>query len=178
MRSELRKTSHKIFVLDVEGNQRGFRITPNIFEILTPIAISSVVFRPQAQTPNVHLYHLVEGTKQQKKSFCKHHQNVSQIDWQPIRGGTHDFLLPAQTETYSSFHSITELFPLQKPGCQFGRNTLRNLPLFPHRLATFVKVKKTVLFKESSNRKIIQRIGHSQNPNQYDIPLQNEKYHH
>lgn len=154
MRAQIRATARHIFILDLEGNQRGFRTNDNIFEILTPVAIATVSFKNSQEKDS--FYFVVEGSKEEKKNFCAQH-NLSNTAWQPIRTGRYDPFLPRLNENYSHFHPMTEVMPLQKPGCQFGRTwpIAETKEVLIRRIKSFVAAdNKDVLLKEASNRKI------------------------
>ena len=148
----------KILIVDLEGNSRGFRVTENVFNIQTPVAIGTLVVKP-IQAINT-VYRLVEGTRKEKLLFCERHIKEDDVGFQPIQGTEGDSLLVGVQSPYNHFPDLTDLIPWQHSGCQYQRTwpIAQTKEQLRRRCEVFVLIEDEEelkrAFKENRDRKI------------------------
>ena len=117
LREHFRKIGSHLYIIDLEGNQRGFRITENVFHIQTAVAIGTLVIHPDQDFHGK--YHRVEGTAEQKKAFCLSHTTLEKVPFLDI-SKTETFVGHKES-LYHSFPYLVDIFPAQHCGIQFKR---------------------------------------------------------
>ena len=150
MRQYLRHQS-QVWVLDLEGDQRGVRRTANVFGIQTPVAITTLV-RGAGSPPRANYYRL-EGGRTHKLEMCARYTRLTDIMW---RACGPDHLLPLSSDQWTELPGTMELFTWKSSGVKAGRVwVVSETPtLAYHRwrlLITADKPARGRLFKESSS---------------------------
>jgi len=122
LRELSRKFAAKIFVVDLGGNQAGARPDENIFPIMTPVAVVLLVRLPQpSEAESEVTYFKVVGTRQEKIGFLAS-ADLALINWERVPSGDWAPLVPVSgSVTWGTTPYLTDLFPMQQPGCKFGR---------------------------------------------------------
>ena len=123
MREEMRRASSDIYILDLEGDQRGTRVTDNVFCITIPVCVGTLVSasscdRESAAAAN---YSRVVGSRSEKLAACTSWPTLKAVPWLSVPDGWHMELLTAEASRYDSWPEMTELFPWQRSGCKTGR---------------------------------------------------------
>ena len=123
MRRKLREAFDEIWVLDLEGDQRGARKTENVFAIKTPVAIAIGVRYGEArpQTPARSHYAKLIGTREEKTARLQAIRCLEDVAWQDCLAGWADPLLPRGEGNYYGWPLLTDLFPWQHSGVQYKR---------------------------------------------------------
>ena len=177
LREHFKNIGSHLYVIDLEGNQRGFRITENVFKIQTAVAIATLVIQPDKTF--VGKYHRVEGTAQQKKDFCLAHPSLRQIPFLDISNS--DTFVAQKSSVYHSFPKLTDLFPWQHSGIQFKRTwpIAPTKELLQQRIQRIVRTtdiaKKKQLFQEGD--RTIEKSELNIFTNVREIPFQHEEDH-
>jgi hypothetical protein len=124
VREVMRRTFDELWIIDLGGDNIGTRKTPNVFNILTPVAIA-VGVRAAKPSPNkpakVH-YAKIEGAdREDKLSQLEPVANFSDLTWRECADGWHAPFLPAGKGDYFAWPRLIDIFPFQRSGSMFGR---------------------------------------------------------
>lgn len=127
LRRLVREVADEITVVDLGGAGRGARQEENIFDIQTPVAIVTLVRRGilDGSRPARARYTRITGDRQQKLAAL-HVLSAAgaSTDWSVLDDSWHGPLAPPTGgEEWLAFPAVTDLFPWQQPGCQFGRTS-------------------------------------------------------
>lgn len=123
MREALRRAADHIYIVDLEGGQRGTRVSDNVFGIATPVCVATLVARraPDRAAPATTHYRRVSGSGAAKLAQCGAWSRLAQIDWAPGPAGLHAPLLSAGATDYARWPPLTQIWPWQHSGVQFKR---------------------------------------------------------
>jgi hypothetical protein len=123
MREELRRSGSTVDVLDLEGDQRGTRVTENVFCITIPVCVGSVVADAlNRDRPGVARYHRVTGSRADKLAACASWaRDYRAVPWTVAPVGFQESLVASEGATFASWPSMLNLFPWQQSGCKAGR---------------------------------------------------------
>ena len=123
MRRVMRETFDDLWIIDLEGDNLGARKTENVFAIQTPVAIAMGVRygEPQPETPAAVRYTRVSGTQQEKLHALAQVSRFNDLPWRACLPGWTDPVLPTSDKPYWNWPLVTDLFPWQENGVQFGR---------------------------------------------------------
>ena len=151
LRELSRKFATKIFVVDLGGDQSGARPDENIFPIKTPVAIVLLVRLPHpSMTESEVNYSQVVGNREEKIRFLSSADSAS-IKWEHAPSGKWAPLVPVTgSATWSKLPFLTDLFPMQQPGCKFGRTW----PIGPSGNVLTKRWKRFLSTKNSRDRSI------------------------
>jgi len=123
MREQLRRLADDIYIVDLEGGQRGTRITDNVFCITTPVCVGSLIVdrAGDRSTPaNTH-YRRVSGSRADKLSQCAAWARLAAIEWSPAPAGLQSPMLSGGAGDYGGWPLLTAIWPWQHSGVQFKR---------------------------------------------------------
>lgn len=147
-----------IQITDLEGNQRGFRKTANVFDIQSPVAITSLVLKKDTICSG--LYRLQEGSKAEKWAYCRDTNFFESNKASPFSTQPGAPFMPRINTRYNDFIAIHKLFPWQQCGVKVGRTwpISASQTTLISRLESLINSdvsRKQTLFKESpSGRKV------------------------
>jgi hypothetical protein len=123
MREEMRRAADDIYVLDLEGDQRGTRVTENVFCITIPVCVGTLVASAppnRAVVANGH-YRRVTGSRDEKLTTCDGWRRLGDVNWVRVEGNWRSPLMSGGSVAYDSWASLTNVFPWQHSGAQFKR---------------------------------------------------------
>ena len=126
MRQHMRQVLDELWIIDLGGDNKGARKTPNVFAIETPVCIAVAVRygEPNPQQPaKVHYTSLADMPSKEKLSVL---ETVSGFDsevfaWQDCPDGWQDPFLPVTMSAYWTYPLLTDLFPWQENGVKVNR---------------------------------------------------------
>jgi len=123
MRQSMRKTFDEMWILDLEGDNRGARKTENVFAIETPVAIAIGVRygAPISDVPATVHYTRIQGTREQKLDRLKSVTDFTELKWKECFSGWMQPFLPVGEGDYFSWPLLTDIFPWQHSGVQYKR---------------------------------------------------------
>lgn len=123
MREELRRTAAEIFVVDLEGDQKGARKTENVFNILIPVAVGTVLSGTVPRRAEVATvkYVRIDGSRTEKLNYCANHATSQAVDWQSTANEPQAEFLGLNGSVFASMPLGTDLFPWQHSGVQYKR---------------------------------------------------------
>ena len=161
MRRYVRNRCDSAFVLDLEGDQLGTRITSNVFEIKIPVAICTLL-KPSASSSHENAdvyYNRVTGDRNEKLAFCRSAVRFGDIRWDRVTGSGFDPFMAVGADSYGGWPLVTDLLPLRFTGYHFYRTwpievcreTLRRRWA---RLVSAPAEERRKLFKETRDRKV------------------------
>lgn len=161
MREEMQRVADDIFVLDLEGDQRGTRVTDNVFSIMVPVAVASLIATagPDRETAGTLHYHRVEGDRAAKLSLARQTTALDQLTWSPAEGELGGVFLAGGAEVFLSLPFLTDLFPWQHSGAQYKRTwpIECDIATLSRRWDTLIEAnadERAALFKETRDRKV------------------------
>lgn len=159
MREEMRRLADDIYVLDLEGDQKGARKTENVFNILIPVAVGTLVrtqpLRPPG--PGDAWYRRVIGTRPEKLRTAASWMNLRSIEWLGVSGKSQEALMSGGEADFDQWPRITDLFPWQHSGAQFKRKWViaESKETLVRRWSAFLESSsRAQLFYETRDRKV------------------------
>lgn len=127
LRQLARQSSEEIATLDLGGDNRGANPEPNVFNIETPVAVTTLIRLPNtdAAVPAYARYRKVEGAdgKAKLEAVKGLTNSVGEYDrWSDVESGWMSELLPPTGGAdWLSYPALVDVFPWQQPGCKYGR---------------------------------------------------------
>ena len=121
MREEMRRDAERVFIFDLEGDQRGTRITDNVFCITIPVCVSSMVLAttPDRATPAASSYKRITGTRKDKLKAADAPQKLGDVAWSAAPSGWQDVFMAGGAANYDAWPKLTDLLPWQHSGVEF-----------------------------------------------------------
>jgi hypothetical protein len=164
MRRVMRETFDELWILDLEGDNRGARPTENVFSIQTGVAIALGIRTgpPDASTPARVHYAKIQGTRAQKYAALDNISSLSDLAWQECPTDWLKPFLPISDADYWQWPEIINLFPWQHSGVEFKRTwpiapTAETLERRWQSLLSSPSEQRAVLFRETPDRRINQQ---------------------
>lgn len=165
MREEMRRNAERVFIFDLEGDQRGTRITNNVFCITIPVCVGSMVLAtpPDRTAAATSSYKRITGTREEKLKAADAPRNFGDVVWSAAPSGWLDVLMVGGSATtaasYVTWPAVTDLFPWQHSGAQFKRTwpiecDVDTLERRWEVLLAAPPAKRAELLRESESRKI------------------------
>ena len=160
MREEFRRSGNRVAVLDLEGDQRGTRVTDNVFCITIPVCVGTVLAdRPDRGSPAASTYFRVTGTREEKLAGCAAWAAGQAVPWLDAPEGWQEPLMAGGSVDYDGWPGVTDLFPWQHSGAQYKRKwpigeTKEVLVARWETLVSSSRSTRATLFKESRDRVI------------------------
>lgn len=131
LRQLVRELADEIWVIDLGGDNKGARPEENVFDIETPVAITTII-RTRSKNgsgPAQVRYLRLGGSREDKLGALQELQPEASDAWFRAPNGWHDPLMPPTgKEDWLDYPDLVDLFPWQQPGCKFGRTW----PISPH----------------------------------------------
>lgn len=159
MRQHMREACESIWIIDLQGDNRGPLSTDNVFAIRTPVAIA-IAFRsaaPDPERPAEVLYVRFDGTRQEKLAALDGVRRFGDLPWRECPNEWQAPFTPVRTGAYFSFPRLTDLMPWQHSGVQLKRTW----PVAPdpetlaRRWAALMEeTDRATLFRECRDRKV------------------------
>jgi len=161
MRQKMREVFDELWIIDLEGDNRGARKTKNVFAIQTPVAIAIGVRNgmPQPGTPASVWKTRLTGSVQEKLATLDSVASLGNLDWQECSQEWSAPFFPAETGEFSNWPAITNVFPWQHSGSQLKRTwpigeTKHVLGNRWRHLLEMPSDKMRAAFKETRDRKV------------------------
>lgn len=176
MREEMRRDAGEIFVMDLEGDQKGARKSENVFNILIPVAIGTLRSATTSSRTDVAtaMYWRVEGSRAEKLAFCAKHSLGEAVSWQKTENDLQAEFLAANGSSFVSMPLLNDLYPWQHSGAQFKRKWVlaESTETLSTRWQAFVKSKdKASAFYETRDRQIGKGVRDLFDPDVVQPPL-------
>lgn len=156
MREAMRRAFDELWILDLEGDNRGTRRTDNVFDIQTPVAIAvgARFGAGEAERPATVRYAKLEGSRADKLAALAALDGFADLAWSPVPDGWQNPFLPVGVGDYFAWPLLTDLFPWQQPGVKVGRSwpigtDRATLAVRWHTLARASGLGRQRLFKDS-----------------------------
>ena len=123
MRRKMREVFDDLWVIDLEGDNRGTRKTENVFAIATPVAIAIGVRdgQPAPQTPARVWKTRFTGTAQEKLAKLNAAESLAALTWRQCQTEWDAPFFPVEAGAYFSWPAVTDVFPWQQSGVKAGR---------------------------------------------------------
>lgn len=119
LRKLVRERGDELWIVDLGGDHRGTHPEPNVFNIETPVAITTIVRAAEhSESPAIGYYRKVDGDSARAKLAAI----AADGEWQRCDPGWLDsFVPPGGDAAWSTFPALVDLFPWQQPGCLVSR---------------------------------------------------------
>lgn len=163
VREVMRRTFDEIWIVDLGGDSFGTRKTPNIFNILTPVAIT-VGVRASKPSPEkaakVHYVKVSGATRESKLNQLEVVSEFGGLAWSDCPDEWHKPFLPAGNGDFFAWPQLIDLFPWRQTGSQFQRTwpIAETKSVIETRWNSLVSesdpVRREKLFKRSRDRSI------------------------
>lgn len=127
LRQLARENAEEIATLDLGGNNRGATPEPNVFNIETPVAITTLVRLPttKAEVAASAIYRRVTGASGNEKLSAVAAltgDTGTSSDWKAVSNEWMSELSPASGGAdWIGFPGLDDIFPWQQPGCMYSR---------------------------------------------------------
>ncbi len=125
LRKLAREACDEIWTVDLGGDKGGTRPEPNVFNIGTPVAITTLVrasTSPGADPARGFYLRIVGESVEQKLGSLRAREPVSERDWQRAPAAWLAPLVPpAGDSVWLDYPALADLFPWQQPGCLAAR---------------------------------------------------------
>jgi hypothetical protein len=123
MRRVMRETFDEMWIIDLEGDNRGARPTENVFNIQTGVAIALGIRigAGDSQTPAKVKYSKITGTRSQKLAALDTIRSFNDVQWRECPSDWLAPFLPVSDAAYYGWPELMNLFPWQYPGVKCHR---------------------------------------------------------
>lgn len=123
MRQYLRQTCDDIWIIDLGGDGRADE-TDNVFNILTPVAITFAVKKSgdSAKTTARVKYCKISGTVEGKLTQLDSITKLSDLQWIDCPDKLSDPFTPVENKVYSNWPSLKEIMPVSYTGVKASRS--------------------------------------------------------
>lgn len=123
VREVMRRTADQLYILDLEGDQRGSRKTDNIFVVVqTPVCIGTMMRNSvQGASAANTSYLRVSGTRHEKLATCLGLATTARTNWRIAPTEWQSVFIPGVGTEFEDWPRITEILPWQRSGCMSGR---------------------------------------------------------
>ena len=163
MRRVMREVFDELWIIDLEGDNRGARKTANVFDIQSPVAIAIGV---RSDAPNsAHPARVwkvrLTGSRAAKLAKLDDVESFGDLEWEECESEWNAPFYPVRTGEYFEWSRVTDVFPWQHSGVKAGRTwpigeTPAQLAERWHGLLTGLENEQQVAFRETVGRQVDQ----------------------
>ena len=125
MREMMRSNFDELWIIDLEGDNRGSRKTANIFGIQSPVAIAIGMRGKNSssdETPAKVHYIKIEGdTPEDKLKQLAEIETFESVKWQECPDDWQDSFMPENEEAFFDWPAVADILPWVRIGSQFKR---------------------------------------------------------
>ena len=164
MRRKMRETFDELWIIDLEGDSLGARVTDNVFAIRTPVAIAvGVRANSSSRDSPARIWKTkLTGSDEKKLKKLDGVLSFGDLEWRECSSEWDAPFYPAGAGTYFDWPEITDVFPWQHSGSQFKRTwpigeTREVLAERWQALLAHSRSGRRTAYKETRDRKIDRR---------------------
>lgn len=121
MRAHLRAHSSRVWLLDLEGDQRGASASDNVFAISVPVAATILLRDGLSQGPGEVLRHRAAGAREDKLALCARTRGPAALTWTRVSDAPGAAWSDALDGVFQGWPRLVDLFPWQHSGAQWKR---------------------------------------------------------
>jgi hypothetical protein len=124
MRAHLRELCDDIYVIDLGGDGRGTRRSENVFDIMTPVAITVCVRDPGKgdRAGRVHYVDWTAGTRAEKLERLDKLRALSDVGWvDVVKAASTDTFTTSIEGDWGTWPLLSDLFPWKHTGVEVKR---------------------------------------------------------
>ena len=164
VRRVMREVFDELWIIDLEGDNRGARKTANVFDIQGPVAIAIGV---RSDAPNsAHPARVwkvrLTGSREAKLASLDDIESFGDLAWEECESEWDAPFYPVRTGEYFAWPRVTDVFPWQHSGVKAGRTwpigeTPAQLAERWRNLLTRTGSDQKVAFRETVGRQVNQR---------------------
>ena len=164
MRRKMREVFDYLWIIDLEGDNRGTRKTDNVFAITIPVAIAIGVRdgEPRPDIPAIVFKTKLTGSEQDKLNILNGVHSFSDLEWYECSSDWEAQFYSIGTGAYFDWPVLDQVFPLQYTGVALYRTwpVGESKEVLEQRWSGLINSSKSDrrnLFKESRDRKVDRR---------------------
>ena len=161
MRRKMREIFDELWIIDLEGDSLGARVTDNVFAIRTPVAIAVGVRANSSNrdSPARVWKTKLTGSDENKLKKLDAVLSFNDLEWRECSSEWYVPFYPAGTGTYFDWPEITDVFPWQHSGSQLKRTwpIAETREILTERWQALLRHSQSgrrTAFKETGDRKI------------------------
>jgi hypothetical protein len=121
LRARVRGACSEAFVLDLEGDRLGTRISENVFAITIPVCVTTVLRTPGRAIAGKIWYARAEGTRADKLALCAGISSLSRHAWGEVAGARFEPFIARGAGDYAAWCPLGEVFPVRFTGYHYYR---------------------------------------------------------
>ncbi len=121
MRAHLRGCSSQVWLLDLEGDQRGALASDNVFAVSVPVAATILVCDGLTPRTGEVLRHRAAGARADKLALCARTRRPADLTWTRVSGTVGAAWSGGEDEAFHRWPRLVDLFPWQHSGAQWKR---------------------------------------------------------
>lgn len=121
LRHLFRQLPNRVEILDLGGDQKGARVSDNVFNILIGVCVGTLVRSPPPADTRISRYHLIAGDRREKLAACNAFARGDVPAWSVAAQDQLAPLLPTGLSAFDAWPKVTEIFPVQYTGYHFYR---------------------------------------------------------
>lgn len=121
MRAHMRACSSQVWLLDLEGDQRGALASDNVFAVSVPVAATTLVCDGLSLgTGEVRRYRAA-GTRADKLALCARTRRLGDLPWTRVTDAAGTAWSDDVDGAFQAWPRLVDLFPWQHSGAQWKR---------------------------------------------------------
>ena len=121
MRAHMRGCCSQVWLLDLEGDQRGAVASDNVFAISVPVAATVLVREGLSQKPGDVQRHRATGSRADKLALCARTRSLADLTWTRVGDSSGAAWTGGEDEAFHAWPRLVDLFPWQHSGAQWKR---------------------------------------------------------
>jgi len=121
MRAHMRACSSQVWLLDLEGDQRGALASDNVFAVSVPVAATTLVRDGLAQGTGEVKRHRAAGGRADKLALCARTRRPADLAWTRVSDAPGAAWSDEVDGAFQGWPRLVDLFPWQHSGAQWKR---------------------------------------------------------
>lgn len=121
LRGHVRGVCSEAYILDLEGDRLGTRISENVFEITIPVCVATVLRIPGGVGAGRIFYARAVGTRADKLALCAGISSLSRHAWGEVDGARFEPFIAGGAGDYAAWCPLVDVFPVRFTGYHFYR---------------------------------------------------------
>ena len=121
MRAHMRGCCSQVWLLDLEGDQRGAVASDNVFAVSVPVAATTLVRDGLAQRTGDVMRHRAAGGRADKLALCARTRSLADLTWTRVGDSSGAAWTGGEDEAFHAWPRLVDLFPWQHSGAQWKR---------------------------------------------------------
>ena len=111
MRAHMRGCCSQVWLLDLEGDQRGAVASDNVFAVSVPVAATTLVRDGLAQRTGDVMRHRAAGGRADKLALCARTRSLADLTWTRVGDSSGAAWTGGEDEAFHAWPRLVDLFP-------------------------------------------------------------------